>query len=200
MPSDSWQFDHSWLLGDRAQNVYSWFLESLHLSGDVAECGVFTGETSRELVKYLEEHRIPKTVHLFDGFEGLPNVITDEEAFMAVGDQLRQGHFCSTMESVVENMGSLRQYVIHPGLFSETFAGFKSPLSFIHADADLYESTVDIIRLADRCLVPGGHIVFDDYDNRFFPGVSLAIERNLDPHRYAIEPCPATIQCFATKL
>ena len=59
MAPDSARFPQSWLLGDRAPNVYSWFLKSLHLPGDVAECGVFTGETSRELVKHLEEERIP---------------------------------------------------------------------------------------------------------------------------------------------
>ncbi len=199
MAADSARFTPSWLLGDRAPNVYSWFLKSLHLPGDVAECGVFTGETSRELVKYLEEERISKTVHMFDSFEGLPDVIAEDERVLAAGDELREGHFFSTVESVVDNLGSLRQYVIHPGLFSETFEGFGIPLCFIHADADLYASTADIIRLADRCLVPGDHIVFDDYDNPRFPGVRLAIERHLDPRRYTIEPSPATTQCFATK-
>ncbi len=50
------QFASSEFLGPRAVNVYSWFLRSLHLPGDVAECGVFQGETSRELVKFLEEN------------------------------------------------------------------------------------------------------------------------------------------------
>lgn len=193
------RFVNSPLLGERAANVYEWFVKSLHLPGDAAECGVYRGETSRELVRYLDENRVPKCLHMFDTFEGFPEVITAEERALAVGEELGVGRFFGPLEAVLEQMSGAVRYRLHRGLFSETFAGFSEPLCFIHADADLYESTADIIRLADRCLVPGGHVVFDDYDNRLFPGVNLAIERHLSPERYVVTPSPATIQCFATR-
>lgn len=192
-------FPYSSLLGKRARYVYARFLKSLHLPGDVAECGVFSGETSRELVKHLEGNAIAKVLHMFDSFEGFPEVITAEERRLATGDELETGNLFSPLTTVLQNMEGLQKYVIHKGYFSETFSDFSEPLCFIHADADLYQSTVETIRLADKCLVPGGHIVFDDYNNPYFPGISLAVEKYLNPENYIIERSPKTIQCFATR-
>ncbi len=163
-------FAHSGLLGRRAEHVYAWFLKSLHLPGDVAECGVFHGETSRELVRYLEGHGSPKTVHLFDTFAGLPDAISAGERSLSTGEELAVGRYACSVETVRARLRTVRQYRLHVGLFADTFAAFAQPLCFIHADADLYQSTVDIIRLADRCLVRGGQIVFDDYANRNYSG------------------------------
>lgn len=194
------QFAGSEFLGARAVNVYSWFLQSLHLPGDVAECGVFKGETSRELLRFLEGNKIPKNLHMFDTFEGLPSLITAEERRLARGEELNVGQYRARLEEVTNIMSGLNRYKIHKGLFSDTFADFSEPLCFIHADADLYQSTKEIILLADKLLVPGGHIVFDDYNNDLFPGVSLAIERHLNPKKYLIVPSTTSIQCFVTKL
>lgn len=192
-------FSQTSLLGQRATYVYEYFLRSLHLPGDIAECGVFTGETSKELIKYLEQNAIDKIVHMFDSFQGFPDVITSEERDLSTAKELVEGYFFSTSETVIQNLGVLRQYKLHQGMFADTFAEFAKPLCFIHADADLYQSTVEIIGLADRCLVPGGWIVFDDYHNPLFPGVDLAIERYLDPGRYRIIASPESIQCYAVR-
>ncbi len=190
---------YSSVLGRRAETVFSWLLRSLHLPGDVAECGIFRGETSREIVRYIEGTGIRKTVHMFDTFEGLPDTVTAEELATAAGHLLRKGQFACALEAVVDEMGPFSQYMTHKGLFSVTFQGFAGTLCFIHADADLYSSTIDIIRLADKCLVVGGTVVFDDYDNPETPGVRLAIERYLTPERYIITPSSSTMQCVATR-
>lgn len=199
MDTDLPFFSRSPLLGDRAETVYKWFLTALHLEGDVAECGVCAGHTSYEFVHYLERMGIPKRVHMFDTFTGLPPIITEEERQHAAGGHLEPGRLSCSLGEVLVRMEPLGQYQIHPGLFSETFASFSGRLCFIHADADLYESTVEIIDLADRCLVPGGRIVFDDYDNPRYPGVSLAIRDRLDPARYTIIDSGDTLQCFAIR-
>jgi len=189
----------STFLGPRAKIVYEWFLKSLCLPGDIAECGVFTGETSRELVRYLDENSVGKTLHMFDTFEGLPDLFTAEERENATGDGLSRGNFFCPLPDVLRRMGPSRRFRAHKGLFSETFAGFVEDLCFIHADADLYQSTVEIIGLAERCLVPGGHIVFDDYRNSDFPGVTWAIDHHLSADRYIIRPLAESIQCCVTK-
>ncbi len=192
-------FRASPLLGRRAWNVYAAFVRSLHLPGDVAECGVFTGDTSAELTRYVEATRSDKTVHMFDSFTGLPPIITAEERACASGHALHEANFASSRRAVTARMGDLSRYKIHAGLFSETFTSFDRRLCFIHADADLYESTRDVIRLADRCLVAGGLVVFDDYENSDFPGVTLAVERHLETSRYRILRDSAFMQCFALK-
>ena len=200
MAFESIPFAHSRMLGARADAVYARFLRCLNVPGDVAECGVYEGETSHEMVKYLERHAIRKTVHLFDSFEGLPDLITPFERATTTWEGLAPGQFRSSLDIVLRRMGAARQYAIHRGLFAETFADFSEPLCFIHADADLYRSTVEIIELADRCLVRGGAIVFDDYGAPSFPGIRRAIEERLDRRRYATVASPETSQYFGTKL
>ncbi len=198
MPRPSFAFSRSPLLGDRAEKVYEWFLRALVVEGDIAECGVFAGDTSYELTRYVEAMNIPKRVHMFDTFAGLPDIIKAQERGTAAGGPL-PGKFSCEASTVSVRMGSLTQYDLHPGLFSETLPRFDQRLCFIHADADLYESTLEIIRLADRCLVEDGVIVFDDYENSYYPGVSLAVQHALDPRRYTIVPSPESMQCYAIK-
>ena len=196
---DAFEFAGSSLLPERADALYEWFLKALAVPGDVAECGVSAGETSCELARYLETMGIQKRVHMFDTFEGLPETFSDEDRGQSCESALKAGKYACTETAVIERMGPLRRYVVHRGLFCETFPQFDQDLCFIHADADLYTSTVDIIRLADRCLVPGGIIVFDDYENPVFPGVTVAIARMLDPKRFVITGAPERLQCYALK-
>jgi hypothetical protein len=199
MAAQSGKFAYSSLLGSRAENVYTWFLKSLDLPGDVAECGVYLGETSRELVRYLDSEGISKIVHMFDSFEGFPDVVTSEEKDLSTWPELKTGQYACSFETVRQQMNGLHRFKIHQGTFSETFKQFSKRLCFIHADGDLYESTVATIHLANRVLTTGGHIVFDDYNNPRLPGVKLAVERYLSPQAYEITPSQNTIQCFATK-
>lgn len=198
MPRQPFAFSRSPLLGDRAVKVYEWFLRALAADGDIAECGVFAGATSFEFTRYLETMKISKRVHLFDTFDGLPDIITDEERGTSEGGPL-PGKFSCNLSAVSAQMESFSQYEIHPGLFSETLPPFDQPLCFIHADADLYESTLEVIGLADRCLTKEGVVVFDDYDSPYYSGVRLAIEGALDPQRYTIIPSRETTQCYAIK-
>ncbi len=198
MPRQPFAFSRSPLLGDRAEKVYEWFLRALAADGDIAECGVFAGATSYEFTRYLETMKIPKRVHLFDTFNGLPDIITDQERGTTEGGPL-PGKFSCKLSAVSARMESLSQYKLHPGLFSETLPLFDQPLCFIHADADLYESTLEVIGLADRCLTKEGVVVFDDYDSPYYSGVRLAIEGALDPRRYTIIPSRETTQCYAIK-
>jgi SAM-dependent methyltransferase len=199
VPDAEFTFHRSPVLGDRADGLYEWFRRSLDVPGDIAECGVFAGDTSRELVRYVEHAGIDKVLHMFDTFAGLPPIVTEHERAQPSGGTVRPGLFRCDRDTVVARMGTLRRYVLHEGLFSETFATFDLPLCFIHADADLYVSTLDVIRLADRCLSPGGRIVFDDYCNPEFRGVTRAVDEALDPRRYDVVRSPETLQCFATR-
>lgn len=194
----SFRFSQSSLLGDRADKLYEWFRRAVAVDGDIAECGVFAGDTSFEFTRYLEAMNIPKRVHMFDSFNGLPDIIIAEEHGTPAGGPV-PGKFACQLSTVSSKMKLLTQYELHPGLFSDTFPLFDQPLCFIHADADLYESTVQIIDLADRCLVDEGVVVFDDYGSPYYPGVRLAIQHALDPGRYTVIPSPQSMQCFAIK-
>jgi len=192
------------LLGPRAAVVYAVFIVSLTLPGDAAECGVWEGHTAHEMGAVLKFAGVNKRLHLFDTFTGMPDIATPEELAIERPQenwaQITPGSILGTEEIVRERMAGL-PYRLYRGLFSETFPSFDTPLCFIHADADLYASTVDIIRMADRLLVPQGYIVFDDYDSVMFPGVMRAVREYLDPGRYDFwKPKEDDIQLLARKV
>ena len=141
----------------------------LHLPGDVAECGVGDGRTAAGLVWHVERWAPRKVVHLFDTFTGLP-----------VGENT-QGRYTHSVGEVTGRLAGLDQWRIHEGLFAETLYQVDQPMCLIHADADLYSSTCAIIEWAKNVLVPGGAVVFDDYHNPEYPGVTKAVDDLLEP-------------------
>jgi hypothetical protein len=197
-PEEGLRLEHSPLLGPRADRHYQGLAQHLHVAGDVAECGVYRGETAREMARYLRFHRIAKRVHLFDGFTGLPDLVTAEEKEASCWKELGPGHYASTLEEVMTRIQDL-DCLVHPGRFSDTLPKFTTPLCFIHCDGDLYQSTVEVIEFARRLLTPGGAIVFDDYGNPRLPGVKFAVDRHLDPATFRILPSNDTIQCLAAR-
>ena len=106
------------------------------LGGDMAEVGVAYGASA----KLIAEYSPTRTLHLFDTFEGLPAVSRrDNEKFAA-------GQFRSAVDDV-------RQYLVgknvrfYKGLFPHTAEPVKDRVfSFVHLDADLYESTMAALR------------------------------------------------------
>lgn len=196
----NWGVDCSPLLDAKYTEFLSENFElAAALPGDVVECGVYRGDTSAGMVRYLEEQGIPKAVHLFDCFEGLPAVRIAFERDDEKLTLLRPGTFRASRREVEERLAGSTHYVVHAGLFADVFPAFATPLCFIHADADLYESTAQVIDLADRCLVSGGRIVFDDYDDPSFPGVTTAVLTLLDRSRYVVTASGSTTQCVAVK-
>jgi hypothetical protein len=124
------------------------------LVGDFAEFGVFKGVSARFLSQFLYGER---SLHLFDSFEGLP------EAWVGV-DGYDKGHF-STNGQVPRIRG--KHVHIHKGWFSDTIPPFAEaltqPLSFIHMDADLYGSTMDVFNGLNEFISPGTIILFNEY-------------------------------------
>jgi O-methyltransferase len=187
------------LLGERAACVYESFLRALERPGDVAECGCHEGVTAAEMARCLDEQGSRRRVHLFDTFSGLPPIITEWEQRLSTWEGLAPRAYACLEAQARETVRSLSGCVLHPGPFDETFAAFDRPLCFIHADADLYASTVATIRLAERLLVAGGIILFDDYGNPRLPGVEIAVDKCLDREQFAGRRLPGSIQYVAIR-
>jgi hypothetical protein len=123
--------------------------------GILCEFGVFQGFS----INYIAS-KIPKTIHGFDSFEGLP------EFWRSGFDQ----HFFMVQD---HNQIKFRSnVVIHKGLFNRTIPEFKEEnprkVSFIHVDCDLYSSTKTIFDLLGDRISSGCVILFDEYFN--YPG------------------------------
>lgn len=122
------------------------------------------------------------TFHGFDSFEGLPTdwdngqLLEDKSlAFTAgkfdLGGVTPELALTQSKLNGKLNQEASRNIVLHQGWFSDTVPAFfdthTGPIAFVHADADLYGSTLEF--LDEMCkrnlLVPGSVIVFDEYTN-----------------------------------
>lgn len=124
------------------------------IAGDFAELGVAYGASAKLLSLNLPAE---KHLHLFDTFQGLP------EASAADGARFRAGAFQSNLEDVRRYVGTERVHY-YAGLFPGTAEPLGSHcFSFVHLDADLYESTLAAFRFFYPRLSPGGIILCHDY-------------------------------------
>ena len=60
--------------------------------------------------------------------------------------------------------------------FPDSFKGFNQPISFLHLDVDLYQSTIDSLRYFYPRLVTGGIILIHDFHT---DGIKKAINEFL---------------------
>jgi predicted O-methyltransferase YrrM len=135
------------------------------IAGDVAELGVAYGASAK-----LLSMRLPagKHLHLFDTFQGLP------EATAADGVRFHAGEFESNLDDVRRYVGTERVHY-YPGLFPATADAVRGRLfSFVHLDADLYESTLAAFHFFYERLSPGGIMLCHDYPSA--SGIVQAVE------------------------
>lgn len=152
---------HSLITSDRLEVIARYARETAALPGEAAELGVCRGGSAMVIADASSGRRL----HLFDTFEGLPND----------GGGHRRGDFAAGLDEVRQLLGA-RRVEFHPGLFPETARGLEEArFSFVHVDADLYESTRDAIAFFWPRMVAGGIMVFDDVDWPNCPGVDQAI-------------------------
>lgn len=130
--------------------------EVSHLTGDVAEIGVWQGE-SAELITGLFQD---STVHLFDTFEGMPKEMYTAGIDTNVPGTFNGGHLRDTVVNRLHRYG--KQVQIHQGVFPRTAAGLNPRLKFVHIDCDLYRSTLEALRWSWDLLRPGGIALDDD--------------------------------------
>jgi len=136
------------------------------IPGDLVEAGVWRGGMTIFMRAALGVRRERKRrVWVVDSFEGLPNPDAALDSFgwkageMAVSVDEVRGNFA--------RYGLLDDQVVFlKGFFSDTLP--KAPisaLSILRVDADLYESTRDVLENLYPKLSVGGYAIFDDYQN-----------------------------------
>ena len=121
--------------------------------GDMAEVGVAYGASA----KLISEHAPHKTLHLFDTFEGLPDVSRQDSAKFAAGQ------FRSDLEDVKTFLNGA-QARFYKGLFPSTAEAVSDrTFSFVHIDVDLYSSTLAALEFFYPRLSPGGILLSHDH-------------------------------------
>jgi len=121
--------------------------------GMALEFGVYEGRTLR----VIAAARNSRQVFGFDSFQGLP-------------EDWRSGLPAGTFAT--GNVPDVPGTELVVGWFADTLPDFLArhpdPVSFLHLDADLYSSTVTVLKHVGPRLRPGSVIVFDEYFN--YPG------------------------------
>jgi hypothetical protein len=176
--------ENSLLDRTRLEKLYDLATECLPLEGDFVECGCGHGGTSALLASVLERRAGNRHLIVADTFEGLP---APDLAVDTV-----QGWTPEKVRSVEgSSKGSLGRILsqcsdIAPGTHLTTLKGLYAdtlpvhpwgPIAMLHADADFYYSTMQILDNLYSRVVAGGIIVFDDYN--FWDGCRKAV------HEYA---------------
>lgn len=153
--------------------------------GSVIECGVYRGSTLLGMAHRLERRKL-RTVKLIgcDSFEGFPEPSRE--------DALEDGHFHErTLQGVFNDtsyerlsgriaaLGYADRIQLKKGFFEKTLPTLEGmKFSLAHIDCDLYQSYITCLDFLYPRMVPGGYMVFDEYDfsRSVYPGAQKAID------------------------
>ena len=119
------------------------------------EFGVWKGDSMRQWSRLLLNPA--SSLHGFDTFCGLPEIWDDERP---------RGTF--SVEANLPRFDDTR-IKLHQGLFTETLPGFVPPPHerlVINLDADLYSSTIYVLRTLHEATRIGTILIFDEFSDR----------------------------------
>ena len=143
--------------------------------GDLLEAGVWRGGMTILMRAALKAYGVTdRRVWIADSFAGLPKPDGARNSF-----GWRAGDMAASIEEVRGNFARYDllddQVSFLKGFFSETLPSAPiSKLAILRVDADLYESTMDVLENLYPKLSVGGYAIFDDYQN--LPDCRLAID------------------------
>jgi O-methyltransferase len=159
-----------------------------NFEGHIIECGVFRGSTLLGMAHRLACRGI-RNVKLIgcDSFQGFPAPSKED----ALGDgsfheRALQGVFGETnyelLRSRISALGFAQEIQLLKGFFSDTLPQLSEmKFSIVHLDCDLYQSYMTCLNFLYFRLLPGGYMVFDEYDFAMpvYPGARKAIDEFL---------------------
>lgn len=143
-----------------------------NIPGDMAELGVYKGQTAKLIHHYAPE----KVLHLYDTFQGFDG---RDVAYEATVDSRKtpRGAFCNTsVEAVLRYISPCTGGVrIHEGFFPDSVLESEQDLRycFVHLDADLYAPIIAGLRYFYPRVERGGFIVVHDFNA--WPGARQAV-------------------------
>lgn len=120
--------------------------------GVLVEVGVYKGGTAWFLAEVARDKHT--RLHLFDTFTGIP-----------YKHPTWDNHLISDFNDTdVQKVAQLiPDACIHAGVFPDTLYPLP-PVGFVHCDCDQYQSVSAVCDSLPPMMVPGGIIVFDDYN------------------------------------
>ncbi|GLK59740.1 MULTISPECIES: TylF/MycF/NovP-related O-methyltransferase [Azotobacter] len=183
----------------------------LHVQGDVMECGVNWGGglmTFAQLSAILEPVNLQRRIVGFDTFAGFTSVAPeDEHSVIKTAERRTGGYLADSLADLQEAVrlydanrfiGHIEKVELVKGDVTQTVPAYlarepQTVVSLLHLDLDLYEPTCVCLENFLPRMPKGAVIVFDELNNRTWPGETRAVlERiglnNLRIQRFTYEP------------
>ena len=160
------------------------------MGGNVAECGVFRGDSAKYINKYFYDRKL----YLFDTFEGFDNddLSYDKKASFGFRDDFfNMNTFVdTTIDTVMHKMVYPDQIVIKKGRFPDTATDIDDRFCFVNLDMDLFQPMyAGLVFFYDR-MVNGGCILLHDYFHPGLEGVKAAVEEYEKSHGIILVKTP----------
>lgn len=161
---------------DRRWMVYQLLRMVGNVSGDTAECGVFSGASSYLIcLSNQADKKNNKHHYLFDSYEGLSDPKEHD------GSHWSQGNLSFGMENLKSTFQKFDEISFMKGWIPSRFDEVKDKqFSFVHIDVDLYDPTHDSIEFFYPRMNDGGILICDDYMCNKCPGATKAIDEFLE--------------------
>jgi hypothetical protein len=177
----------SFLDRPRLVSLYDRAVEASKLPGCFVECGIGGGGSSALLAGVIEATGCRKHLVVCDTFEGLPRPDLRVDRANGWDDETilgAEGSACPSMPEVRKLWAKVApsvRIVEVKGLYADTLP-YCSDLSIalLHADADWYFSTWQILVDLWPCVMTGGVLVVDDY--HFWSGCRKAVDEFFAEH------------------
>jgi hypothetical protein len=154
----------------------------LHLEGDLAECGVYQGSTLIPVGLYLAQNNARKKVFGFDSFVGFGDLACLDPGWDAStrANSLFTDTSYEMVQAKIERLNLTEHVIIVKGFFSSRLGAVEDRrFCFVHLDCDLYESYKTCLGFFYNRMVPGGVILFDEYNDLPWPGCNRAVDEFL---------------------
>ena len=149
-----------------------------NIEGSVVELGCNKGYTSVWIKKLLNHYQSDKKFHVYDSFEGLPELHEYDISTKKNRFHFAKGHLSTDAQSLVVKRfqnNNLVAPIVHQGFFCDIKDDeFPEKICFAFYDGDLYESILDSFNKTFNKVVANGRIVIDDVHWDVLPGVTRA--------------------------
>jgi macrocin-O-methyltransferase TylF-like protien len=141
-----------------------------HITGDMAELGVYRGNSAAVLAHYARQHS--RRVWLFDTFQGF------DERDLVGGDEAKPLVFGDTSIDQVRDIVGEDAVRFVKGRFPQSVPAelYESRFCLAHIDCDLYEPTKAGLEFFYPRLSPGGLLIVHDYANPWWDGIKRAVD------------------------
>ncbi len=129
----------------------------MQLPGEIAECGVNHGSSSKIMVRVAAEFQ--RRIWFFDSFRGMPHSSVKSDLL-----RYPQGRFDNaSADAVLKIVGGYSKANIVVGWLPQALSGLELRFSFVFLDLDHYEGTIQTLRMLWPMILLGGAILCDDF-------------------------------------